>query len=336
MELEVIEWVAALTHRTSGGRPGAMTSGGTESILMAMLVARARAHERGIESPEIVIAPSAHPAYAKAAHYFGMKIARGTLDDQWRADPQSFARAINDNTAVVVASAFSYPYGVLDPVEEIASLAADAGIGCHVDACIGGFILPFLEVLGRSVPPWDFRVPGVTSMSVDVHKYGYVPKGASVVLHRDDDWLLRQLFTYDQWGSGLYGSLGVAGARSAVPVACAWAALQYLGVEGYAEIVGELMETVRTIQVGLTGDDISIVGDPIGPVFALQSSTIDLYGVADATEERGWYLNRNTEPRGLHLMISPAHRGTADELIADFAECVALGRSSSGAAPRYS
>src|SRR3954453_11036081 len=180
-EGEVVAITGGLVHLPGGGG-GSMTSGGTEAILMSMLVNRERALARGVSRPQIVAPASAHPAYDKAAHYFGMEVVRTPLDAQYRADVGAIRDAIGPDTAVVVASAFSYPYGVMDPVADIAALAGEHGIGCHVDACIGGFVLPFMEALGRDVPPWDFRVEGVTEMSADVHKYGYAPKGASVVL----------------------------------------------------------------------------------------------------------------------------------------------------------
>ena len=179
LEHEVVAMVGSLTHLPDGGG-GSMTSGGTESILMSMLVNRERARARGIDRPQILAPESAHPAYAKAAHYFDMEVVRVPLDAGYRADVSAAERLVTDRTAVVVASAFDYPHGIMDPVVELAALAAAHGVACHVDACIGGFVLPFLERLGHDVPPWDFRVPGVTEISADVHKYGYAPKGASV------------------------------------------------------------------------------------------------------------------------------------------------------------
>ena len=241
------------------------------------------------------------------------------------------------DTAVVVASAFSYPYGVMDPVTELAALAADRGVGCHVDACIGAFVLPFLERLGHDVPPWDFRVPGVTEMSADVHKYGYCPKGASVVLHRDDDWFAHQVFLYDGWGSGLYGSPGIAGARPAAPIATAWTALSYLGEDGYVEIMRGLMSTVAKVRATVDDlDGVELVGDPIGPVLALRSDSIDLYAVGDVMDDRGWNLNRNTDPHGLHLMLSPAHANVVDDLVADLRDAVSQHGESRGKEARYS
>jgi glutamate/tyrosine decarboxylase-like PLP-dependent enzyme len=336
LEHEVVAMTGGLCHLPDGGG-GSMTSGGTESILMSMLVNRERARARGIERPQILAPESAHPAYAKAAHYFGMEVVRVPLDAGYRADVRAAERLMTPNTAVVVASAFDYPHGLMDPVADLAALAATNGAACHVDACIGGFVLPFLERLGRDVPPWDFRVEGVTEISADVHKYGYATKGASVVLHRDADWFGHQVFLYDQWPSGLYGSPGIAGARPAAPIATAWAVMTYLGVEGYVGIMRELMATVATVRAAVDGfDGVEIVGDPIGPVLSLRSDSIDLYAVADVMDDRGWHLNRNTEPRGLHLMLSPAHTAVVDELLRDLTDAVANPGQSRGVEARYS
>jgi glutamate/tyrosine decarboxylase-like PLP-dependent enzyme len=341
LEGEVVAMVGSLVHVPGIDRPegggGSMTSGGTESILMSMLVSRERARARGIERPQILAPFSAHPAYAKAAHYFDLDFVSIPLDDAYRADLREAERLIGPQTAVVVASAFSYPHGVMDPVTELAALAAANGAGCHVDACIGGFVLPFLERLGRDVPPWDFRVPGVTEMSADVHKYGYVPKGASVVLHRDNDWFGHQAFLYDRWPAGLYGSPAIAGARPAAPIATAWAVMTYLGSEGYDAIVRDLMATVDTVRAGVAAiGGIDVVGEPIGPVLAFRSDTIDLAAVADVMDARGWNLNRNNDPPGLHLMLSPAHAAVVDQLLVDLADAVAHHGESKGIEVWYS
>ncbi|MGZ4755587.1 MAG: pyridoxal phosphate-dependent decarboxylase family protein [Acidimicrobiia bacterium] len=333
---DVVSITSGLLNLGEGGG-GTMTSGGTESILMSMLVNRERAKLRGIDRPQIVAPASAHPAYSKAAHYFGMDVVQIPLDADYRADVKRAASLIGPDTAVVVASAFNYPYGVMDPVEELAALAAANGVGCHVDGCIGGFVLPFLERLGYDVPPWDFRVPGVTEISADVHKYGYCPKGASVILHRDADWFGHQVFLYDRWGSGLYGSPGIAGARPAAPIATAWSALTYLGEEGYVEIMRDLMATTAEVRSGIEAiDGVDVVGDPIGPVLAFASESVDLYAVGDAMDDKGWNLNRNTDPRGLHLMLSPAHGAVAGQLVDDFRDAVANHGASRGVEARYS
>jgi sphinganine-1-phosphate aldolase len=343
LEREVVDMVGSLVHLPQTGAEGgaagggSMTSGGTESILMSMLVSRERARARGIERPKILAPFSAHPAYAKAAHYFGLELVPIPLDEGYRADVQAAERLIGPDTAVVVASAFSYPHGVMDPVSDLAALAAAHGAGCHVDACIGGFVLPFLERLGRDVPPWDFRVPGVTEMSADVHRYGYVPKGASVVLHRDPDWFSHQAFLYDRWPAGLYGSPAIAGARPAAPIATAWAVMTYLGAEGYDAIVRDLMTTVEKVRAGVRAiGGIDVVGEPIGPVLAFRSDSIDLAAVGDVMDERGWNLNRNNDPPGLHLMLSPVHGAVADQLLADLADAVANHGESKGIEARYS
>jgi len=337
MEREVIAMAGDLVHRgATEHHGGAMTSGGTESILMSMLVNRERARAKGVERPQILAPLSAHPAYAKAAHYFDMEFVPIPLDGSYRADIAQARQLMTDRTCVVVASAYSYPHGIMDPVEDLAALAHEHGVGCHVDACIGGFVLPFMEMLGRDVPPWDFRVQGVTEISMDVHKYGYVPKGASVVLHRDDDWLWYKTFFYDQWGSGLYATPAIAGARAAAPIVAAWAVMKHLGVEGYKEIVSELLATGSYFREGMAAiGGIEIVGEPIGPLLALRSDTVDLYAVADVLDERGWHLNRNTEPYGLHLMLSPAHRDVIDELLGDLSFAMAHHGTSQGKPARY-
>jgi sphinganine-1-phosphate aldolase len=337
IERDVITMAGDLVHRApTEQHGGSMTSGGTESILMSMLVNRERARARGIERPQILAPASVHPAYAKAAHYFDMDYVQVPLDSGYRADVGAARSLLTERTCVIVASAYSYPHGVIDPVVELAALAGEHGVACHVDACIGGFVLPFMEMLGHPVPPWDFRVEGVTEISMDVHKYGYVPKGASVILHRDDDWIWHQTFFYDQWGSGLYATPAIAGARAGAPTVAAWAVMQHLGVDGYKELVADLLDTAARVRSGIEAiDGLEIVGEPVGPLLAVRSDSVDLYAVADVMDERGWHLNRNTDPYGLHLMLSPAHRAVVDELLVDLADAVAHHGPSQGKTARY-
>jgi sphinganine-1-phosphate aldolase len=295
-------------------------------------VHRDRARARGVERPTVVAPRSAHPAYAKAAHYFDMDLLQVPLADDYRADAAAAADLVDERTAVVVASAFSYPHGVLDPVADLAGLAQQVGAGCHVDACVGGMVLPFLERLGHDLPPWDFRVEGVTSMSCDLHKYGYVPKGASVVLHRQPDWAQYQWFVFDRWPSGLYGSPAVAGAKSPASVMTAWAFLQHLGLDGYTAMTADLMATTERLKSGFADLGLTVCGDPVATVFAVTSETVDPFAVGEQMERRGWFLNRNTEPRGLHLMVSPAHGPLVDAILADLAESVAAARADGSAA----
>ena len=338
IEREVIQMTADLLHRTPTERhAGSVTSGGTESILMSMLVNRARAHARGITEPEILAPASAHPAYAKAGHYFGMKLVHIPLDENFRADVSAARALVNPNTAVIVANAYSYPHGAMDPVEDLAALAAEHGIACHVDACIGGFVLPFMEKLGIDIPLWDFRVPGVTEISVDIHKYGFAPKGSSVILHRDDDWAWLQTYFYSEWGSGLYATPAIAGARAAAPIVASWAIMKYLGVEGFTEITATLVDATNRLRSALSAiDGLDIVGDPVGPLLALSSETLDLFGIGDELEKRGWHVNRNSDPRGLHLMLSPVHAPLIDQLIEDIRGAVANHGASKSDEVRYS
>ena len=336
LEREVVAMTGSLVHLPPGGG-GTMTSGGSESILLSMLTNRGRARARGVARPRVLAPATAHPAYAKAAHYLDMEYVPIPVDDTWRADVAAAATLVDERVAVVVASAFTYPHGVLDPVADLAALAAAHGAGCHVDACIGGFVLPFLERLGHDLPPWDLRVPGVTEISVDIHKYGYAPKGASVILHRDPDWVDHQVFLSDAWPAGLYGSPVVAGARPGAPIAAAWVLMQALGVEGYTQLMDGVMGAAARLRRFVEDrTDLALVGDPVGPVLAMRTTAPpggdppDHMAVADAMEERGWALNRLTDPPALHLMLSPRHVPHLDALLTDLAD--ALADASTGAA----
>jgi glutamate/tyrosine decarboxylase-like PLP-dependent enzyme len=338
MEIEVVEMTTGLLH---GGEEagGAMTSGGTESILMAMKSARERARaERGVERPNMVVPRSAHPAFAKACHYLGIERRAVPLDDDYRARVDAAADLIDDQTCVVVGSAPNYPFGVVDPIPELAALAAERGISFHTDACLGGFLFPFLERLGEPVPRFDFRVPGVTTISSDVHKYGYCTKGASVVAHRDRGHVHRyQLFMYEDWPGGLYGSFAMAGARPAAPIAAAWAILNALGEEGYVGLARTILDTTRKIRAGIEAiPGLFVHGDPAMSVMSFGSETLDIMAIGDAMDDRGWHLDRQVQPDALHMMISPIHAGVADRLLADLREAVEKHGPSRGKQARYS
>jgi glutamate/tyrosine decarboxylase-like PLP-dependent enzyme len=237
--------------------------------------------------------------------------------------------------AQVVVSAPCYPYGVIDHVESAAALAADEGILCHVDACLGGWMLPFWERLGEDVPPWDFRVPGITSISADIHKYGYAYKGASILLHRTRDLLSHQFFLYDDWPGGLYGSSTTAGTRPGPPIAGAWTAVRSLGEDGYLRLAARVRDATRTVQDGIaTIDGLHVTGDPDMSVFEI-STTPDgedaddaISAIGDVMEDKGWRLDRQNG--GLHLMFSPYHLDVAAQLVADLAEAVATHGESRG------
>ena len=230
-----------------GGVEGYLTSGGTESLLQAVKTARDVARDRGVARPRVVAGESAHAAFTKAADYFDVELVRVPVDPDFRVRADALAEACNDETIMVVGSAPTYPHGVIDPIADIAALALDRGILCHVDACMGGFLLPFLTDLGRLDEPFDFRLPGVTSMSADVHKYGYASKGVSVILYRTHELARKQVFVTTDWLGGFYASTAMAGTRPAGPVAAAWAALMHIGRDGYLELTRTAHDAALTL-----------------------------------------------------------------------------------------
>jgi glutamate/tyrosine decarboxylase-like PLP-dependent enzyme len=226
----------------------------------------------------------------------------------------------------------------VDPIAELAALADERGISFHTDACLGGFLLPFLERLGEEIPPFDFRVPGVTTISADVHKYGYCTKGASVITHRDRASLLKyQLFAYDRWPGGGYASFAMAGARPAAPIAAAWAVMNYLGEEGYLRLARSLRDTARHLREGIEAiPELQVWGDPVMTVFSFGSEQIDIFAVGDVLDDQGWCLDRQTDPDALHMMVSPEHAKIADALLEDLANAVKQHGKSRNRAARYS
>lgn len=337
MERDVVAMTASLLH-APGDFGGSMSSGGTESILLAVKTARDKARaERGVERPEMIVPYSAHPAFAKAAEYLRVDLRQAPLRDDLTADVGEIEKLMNEQTVLVVGSAPNYPHGVVDPIPDLAALASKRGASFHTDACIGGFLLPFLELLGYEVPPYDFRVDGVTSMSADVHKYGYCTKGASVILHRSGSALQYQSFLYDRWPGGLYGSLALAGARPAAPVAAAWAVMNYLGEEGYMRLASSVMETAKKVRGGIESiPGLTLWGNPVATAMAFGSQELDVMAVGDVMDERGWHLDRQTNPNALHLMLSPIHERFADEFLTDLAEAVHRRGESLGKEARYS
>jgi glutamate/tyrosine decarboxylase-like PLP-dependent enzyme len=338
MEVDVVSMAAGLLNAPEDA-DGCMTSGGTESILMAVMAARNRAREeRGVTDPEMLAPVTAHPAFAKAAKYLGLRHRQIPIGEDLRADPKAAESMIGEQTALVVGSAPNYPFGTVDPIPELAGFAAERGISFHTDSCLGGFLLPFLERLGHPVPPFDFRVPGVTTMSADVHKYGYCTKGASVVVHRDGSHLKQyQLFVYTDWPGGFYGSFSMAGARPAAPIAAAWAIMRYLGEEGYLRLAADLLATTEKIRSAIDETPgLHVIGDPVMSVFSFTSDELDVGAICDVMDDRGWNIDRQTPPDALHLMLSPKHGTVADRFIQDLREAVARHGTSRGVEARYS
>jgi glutamate/tyrosine decarboxylase-like PLP-dependent enzyme len=304
---------------------GTMTSGGTESVLMAVKTARDWAKaERGIERPEMVVPITVHPAFEKAAHYFGVTPRHAPVGPDFRADVNAMRERVGPNTALVVGSAVAYPQGVVDPIEQIAALAKEKRVLCHVDACLGGFILPWAKKLGRDVPPFDFAVDGVTSMSADLHKYGFAAKGASVVLYRNAELRRHQFFTYANWPGGMYASPTMTGTRPGGAIAAAWAILQHLGEAGYLELAKGMLATTDALARGIASTPgLKVQGAPAATVLGFSSDTLNCWELGDAMEARGWKLDRQNKPAGLHLMVTPAHARVVEPFLADLKACAA-------------
>jgi glutamate/tyrosine decarboxylase-like PLP-dependent enzyme len=318
MERDVIKMTASMLNAPSDAA-GSMTSGGSESLLMAVKTAREWA--KHVEKPQMLLPISAHPGLEKAAHYFGVEPIRVPLRSDFRADAHAARELITDRTILVVGSAPAYPHGVIDPIEDLAALAKERGILCHVDACLGGFMLPWVQ---RPLPKWDFRVEGVTSISADIHKYGYAAKGASTIVYRSRALRRHQFFVTTDWPGGLYGSPTMTGTRPAGPIAAAWAVMKHLGEEGYVRLARIVMETTDVIRRGIAvTPGLRILGEPDMSVLAFGSDTLDIHAIGSAMDQRGWKIDAQQRPNALHVMVTPAHARVADRFIADLRECAA-------------
>lgn len=338
IQSEVVRWTAGLLHGPAGAS-GFLTSGGTESILCAVLAARERGRiERGITAPEMVIAKSAHAAFHKAAHLFGVTVRKTAVLADWTADVDAMAAAANENTVLVVGSAPQYPQGVVDPIPAIAALAREVGANCHVDACMGGFVLPFAELLGRHVPPWDFRVDGVTSISADVHKLGYAPKGVSVILYASSELRAYQTFVFDDWLGGFYASPNIQGTRPGAPMAMAWAVMRHLGVDGYKTLTATALDAADRLRRAITEIDgirvlgdgtfhlVAMAGDPTAP-----GAPIDVFALGDALQARGWFHDRQSPPDSLHSTVSNGNAVVLEEYITALVASVVDARGTAAA-----
>ncbi|MER7911678.1 aminotransferase class V-fold PLP-dependent enzyme [Streptomyces sp. NPDC096068] len=339
LENDVVGAVAALLG--APGARGTFTSGGTESILLAVKAARDHARaERGVTAPQLVLPSTAHAAFHKAAHYLGLEAVVVPVDPvTFRADAAATGAAITDRTALVVASAPSYAHGVVDPVAEIAAAAAGRGVLCHVDACIGGWLLPHLRRAGRTVEPFDLSVPGVTSLSVDLHKYGYADKGASVVLYRDAGLRRHQYFAHAGWPGYPVVNPTVQGTKSGGLLAQAWAVLRYVGEDGYTALAGRVGEASDRLLAGLRAvPGVRVLGDPAAGLVSF--TVLDDAGAPDlslllhlADEMRilGWYLQPQLSfdglPPNLHLTLTPATAGRVDALVEDLVTALGSARA---------
>ncbi|MEA3185703.1 MAG: sphinganine-phosphate aldolase, partial [Ilumatobacteraceae bacterium] len=318
------EVVAMVGDWLQAGDEGAgfMTSGGTESILLAVKAARERGRsESGITQPNVVLPTSAHAAFEKGCQYFGVESRRIAVGADWRADPRAMEAAIDDNTVLLVGSAPQYPQGVIDPIEEIAALAAARDINCHVDACMGGIVLTYLARLGETVPAWNFTVPGVTSISVDLHKYGYTAKGASVIMHRTKQLRAYQTYVTDNWLGGVYGSSGVLGTKGGGSMAAAWAVMHYLGEEGYLRVTAAARAACLRLAAAIDAiPQLVLRAEPQATLLAFgaaDDTDLDVFAVADGLWRRGWYVDRQGPPASLHCTVSNVHHDKIDLFVAD-------------------
>lgn len=339
LESEVVAAAATLQHGDAQVC-GVVTSGGTESCLLAAKTYRDLARRtRGVTRPQMVLPESAHVAWFKAAEYFGIEAKLLPLDGELRADVSRLPALLGRRTVMVLGSAPGYPHGTIDPIAAMGEVAARAGVPLHVDACVGGFVLPFMAMNGVELPPWDYRVPGVSSISADLHKYGYAAKGASTITYRHLELLKHQMFVCTDWPGGVFASPALLGTRPGGAYAAAWAALQYHGVAGYRELARRAMQAFERLRDGVAAvPGLRVLGRPSGPLLAYGASDpgLPIYAVGDQLEARGWSVNRVQRPEGLHAMVTAQHLDVVDRYLADLNDAVAAVRADPSLAERGS
>ena len=340
MQQDVVDTVAGWCHGDDS-TAGFMTSGGTESLVLVVRAAvkRAQREGRNISRMNMVLPTSAHAALEKGADYFGVESRRIPVRDDWRADVDAMSDAIDDNTILIVGSAPQYPQGVIDPIRDIALLGLSHNINCHVDACMGGVVLPYLEKLGEHIDPWDFRCDGVTSISVDLHKYGYSSKGAGVLLHRDKKLRGDQTFVTDNWLGGVYGSSGILGTKSGGPIASAWAIMQYLGDDGYQRVTRSARTSALTIADHINKiPELTLRAQPDTTLLCFGASDPfrhDIFGLSQSLIERGWFMDQQTPPPSIHLTVNAIHENHIEAFLADLDACLPALSTAGGSAGNY-
>ena len=327
-ETEVIGMVKDLFHAPDDA-VGTIATGGSESIFLALKTARDRARDLcGIAAPEIVVPQSAYAVFNKLSHFLGVKVVQMDRSPSYRADVVGMRDAINTNTIMLVGSAPPFPLGNVDPIREIATLAEAHDLWMHVDACIGGFMLPFARELGEAVPEFDFAIPGVTSISADFHKYGYSYRGCSILLLRNEELQKWQGFSVSNWNAGDYYSKNTAGSRNAGPIASAWAVFNYLGRAGFLRVTEGILKGRKAICDGIEAiPGLEVLGRPEGPHFAFKAEGLDILAVADGLMACGWAINIGTKPDAVLLMLSCHHHEAAEEFLADLRDVVDAVRS---------
>ncbi len=314
---------------------GNFTSGGTESLILAVKTARdfARAKRPQIKEPEIILPTTAHAAFHKACHYLCVKPVLVPVDTTtFKADPEAIRRAITPNTILLVGSAVSYAHGVVDPIRDIGQIALEHDLLLHVDGCMGGFLLPYFRRLGAPVPDFEFNVPGVTSISMDFHKYAFAAKGASVILHRNKDLRRHQIYACANWTGYTIINPTVQSTKSAGPLAAAWAVLNFIGDDGYLEIARQVLDATRRIAAGIEHiDGLRLLGKPEMNLVAFTSDVVSVFHVIDEMKDLGWYIQPQLGLHGskenIHLSVNPASVKWVDALLADLKTCVDKARS---------
>jgi sphinganine-1-phosphate aldolase len=331
LESQVVRMTTNMLH---GGEEhvGTMTSGGTESILMALKCYRDRARKKKpwIFKPEVVLPVTAHVAFDKAAHYFGLKLRKAPIDENGQVQIKAMKKLINRNTILLVGSAPQYPHGSIDPIEEIAQLALKKKIPLHVDACFGGFILPWLEKNGIEIPAWDFRVEGVTSISADLHKYGYAAKGASAIIYKDMSYLTHQFFITTNWSGGIYAGPTMAGTRPGGPIAAAWGALQAMGEDGYCHLAQIAWDSSQALRTGIEKiQGLHLMGLRHSPIVTYASNDlhVDIYAVADQMSHKGWDVGRQQNPPSIHLTVNARNAPIIEDYLTDLQHAVNIVRA---------
>ncbi|XP_066974810.1 sphingosine-1-phosphate lyase-like [Macrobrachium rosenbergii] len=327
MEAEVVRMCCTMFHGDAKSC-GCITSGGTESIVLACKAYRDYAiNVKGIRKPEILVPVTGHAAFDKAAQLLGIAIKHVPIDPvTMKADISVMKRMITSRTCMLAGSAPQFPHGVIDPIEEIAALGVQYDIPVHVDACLGGFLIAFMEEAGYPLAPFDFRVEGITSISADTHKYGYAPKGTSVILYSDPKFRHHQFFVTPDWPGGIYATATIAGSRSGGIIASCWAAMVYHGLSGYVELTRKIVETARRISMECSKiPGIFVYGNPEVSVVSFGSEKFSIYTLADAMNKRGWNLNSLQYPASVHIAVTVLHTqtGIADKFISDIKEITA-------------
>jgi glutamate/tyrosine decarboxylase-like PLP-dependent enzyme len=333
MEEEIVDMALGLFHAPAEAC-GAMTTGGSESIFLAVRTCRdwTRANRPRIAKPNIVAPYSAHPAFDKAGQTMDIEVRRVSLRADLRADPAAMAAALDDDTMMLVGSAPCFPHGVIDPIAELSRLAETRGLWLHVDACVGGYLAPFAKKLGYPIPDFDFALPGVVSLSADLHKFGFCPKPASTVFYRSADHFRHQIFDFDGWPNGRFTTATLTGTRAGGAVAAAWAVMHHLGEQGYLAVADRLLRLVRAYADGIRAiDGLHLWGEPDLSILSFGSDQIDIFAAAERMGERGWLPGLTQRPRGMHLMLSMLHEPARQDYLADLAAAVAEVKAGTGA-----